>query len=158
MYFVVRWSSCRSIILREEELAFFNAISTLHLSPAILKWLRKDLFRRKKKAAMLAGSHSTAPGGGAGAPQRPSGQFAGKRNANELASSGGSSEHANTFPGPSEGSATLPDSHGRTSCVLKPRTRSARGRVDVRGCLSLARRPVSDKSVAQTHSHGFRPV
>ena len=67
------------MMLRQEELAFFKAVSTLQLSLAILKELRMAISRRKKKAAMPAGSRSNAPGGGAGAPQRPSGQLAGKR-------------------------------------------------------------------------------
>ena len=68
------------------------------------------LSRRKKKPAVPAGSRSTAPVGGAGAPQRKSGQLVGKRKANELASSVDSSEPANRRPAPSEGSAPLPAS------------------------------------------------
>jgi hypothetical protein len=103
---VVRRSSCRSIMLRQEELAFIKAISTFQLSPAVPKELRTALSRRKKKPVVPAGSRSTAPGGGAGAPQRPTGQR--KRKANELASSGDSSEPANRRPAPCEGSAPLP--------------------------------------------------
>jgi hypothetical protein len=65
----------------------------LQLFPAILKELRMALSRRKK-SVVPAGSCSTAPGGWAGAPQRPSRQLAGKHKANELASSGDSSEPA----------------------------------------------------------------
>ena len=68
------------------------------------------LSRRKKKPAVPAGSRSTTPGGGAGAPQRTSAQLAGKRKANELASSGGSAEPANRRPAPGEGCAPLPAS------------------------------------------------
>jgi len=68
VFFVVRRSSCQSIKLRQEELAFFKAISTLQLSPAILKVLRMALSRRKKKSAVPAGSDTIEPGGGAGAP------------------------------------------------------------------------------------------
>jgi hypothetical protein len=57
-----------------------------------------------------AGSRSTAPGGEAGAPQRPTRQLADKRKANDLAFSGESSETANRRPAPSEGSAPLPAS------------------------------------------------
>jgi hypothetical protein len=64
---VVCRSSCRSIMLRQEELAFIKAISTLQLSPAILKELRMALSCRQKPA-VKAGSRSTAPGGGTGAP------------------------------------------------------------------------------------------
>ena len=96
-------------MLRQEDLAFIKAISTLQLSPAIHKELSMALSRKKKKS-VPAGSRSTAPGGGARAPQRPSRQLAGKRKANELASSGDSSEPANRSPAPSEGSAPLPAS------------------------------------------------
>ena len=108
-FFFVK-SSCRSIMLRQEELAFSKAISTLQLSPAILKELRMALSRRKKKPGVPAGSRSTAPGGGPGAPQRISGQLTGKRKANELQSSGDSSEPTNRRPAPNEGSKPLPAS------------------------------------------------
>jgi hypothetical protein len=97
-------------MLRQEELAFIKALSTFQVSPAVLKELRMALSRKKKRPAVPAGSRSTAPRGWAGAPQRPAGQLAGKRKANELASSGESSEPANRRPAPSEGSAPLPAS------------------------------------------------
>jgi hypothetical protein len=106
---VVRRSSCLSILLRQEELAFIKAISTLQVSPAILKEVRMALSRRKKPA-VPAVSRSTAKGRGAGAPLRPSRELVGKRKANELASSGRSPEPANRRPAPSEGSAPLPAS------------------------------------------------
>jgi hypothetical protein len=68
VFCVVRRSSCRSIMLRQEELAFIKAISTLQLSPAFLRELRTALSRRKKNPAVPAGSRNTAPGGGAEAP------------------------------------------------------------------------------------------
>ena len=105
----VRRSSCRSVKLRQDELAVFKAIPTLQLSPAILKELRMALSRRNKNSAVSAGSRSTAPGGVAGAPQRPSGQLPGKRK-NKLGSLGDSSEPANRRPAPSEGSTPLPSS------------------------------------------------
>jgi hypothetical protein len=49
-------------MLRQEELVFIKAISTLQVSPAILKEVRMALSRRKKKPAVPAGSRSTAPG------------------------------------------------------------------------------------------------
>jgi hypothetical protein len=65
-------------MLRQEELAFIEAISTLQLYPAILKRLRMALSRRKKPAVM-AGSRSTALWGGAASPpQRASGEIAGQ--------------------------------------------------------------------------------
>jgi hypothetical protein len=71
-------------MLRQEELAFLKAMSTLQVSPVILRELKLAMSRRKKKAAVLVGSRGTTSGG-ARAPQRSSGQFAGKRKANELA-------------------------------------------------------------------------
>jgi hypothetical protein len=102
----VQWSSCRSVILRQEELTFVKAISNLQISPALLKVLSLALSRRKKKPAMPAGSRSS--GSGAKAPQRTSSQLAGKRKANELASSGDSSGPANRRPAIGAGSAPLP--------------------------------------------------
>ena len=66
------------------------------------------IYRKKKKAAVPTGNRGTAPGGRAAGPERPSGQLAGKRKTNELASSGGLSEPANRRPAPSEGSARPP--------------------------------------------------
>jgi hypothetical protein len=91
-------------------LTFIKAISTLQLSPVILRELRTALSRRKKKPVVPTGSRSTAPDGGAGAPQRPTGQLAGKRKPNKLASSGDSAEPANRRPAPSEECAPLPAS------------------------------------------------
>ena len=95
-------------MLRQEELAFIKAISTLQLSPAILKELSMALSRRKKKPVLPAGIRSTTSGCGARTPQRSSGLLAGKRKANELASSGESLEPANRRPAPRDGSAPLP--------------------------------------------------
>jgi len=55
-------------MLRQEELAFVNVISTMQLSPAILKELIMDLSRRKKKPVVPAGIRSTTSASGAGAP------------------------------------------------------------------------------------------
>jgi hypothetical protein len=55
-----------------------------------------------------AGSRSTAPRGGPKTTLRPSSQLAGKRNANELARSGDSSEPANRPPAPGAGFASPP--------------------------------------------------
>jgi hypothetical protein len=108
VFCVVRRSSCRNILLRQEEIAFVKAISTLQLSATVLGELRMALSQRKKKPMVPAGSRYTAPGRGARAPQRQTGQLAGKRKANELASSSDSSEPAKRRPEPSEGSAPLP--------------------------------------------------
>jgi hypothetical protein len=60
--------SCRSIMLRQEELAFAKAISTMQLPPVILKELRMAMSRRKKNPAVPAGSCSITTGCGARAP------------------------------------------------------------------------------------------
>jgi hypothetical protein len=90
--------------------SLYKAISTLQLSPAILKELIIALSRRKN-SAVSAGSCCTEPGGEVRALQRPSRQFLGKRKANELVSSGDSSEPVNKRPAPSEGSAPCPRVH-----------------------------------------------
>jgi len=73
-------------MLRQEELAFIKAISTLQHSPAILKELRMALSRRKKPV-VPEGICSIISGCGARVPQRSSGLLAGKLKANDLASS-----------------------------------------------------------------------
>ena len=75
-------------MLRQEELAFIKAMSTLQVSPALLKELKMVLSSRKKKSVVSAGSHNTAPGGGPKSSQRPSSRITDNRKANELASSG----------------------------------------------------------------------
>ena len=78
-------------MLRQEELACIKALTTLDLSPALLKELRKALTtRRKKNPAMSAGNRSTTPGDGSNISQRPSDQLACKRKANKLSSLGDS--------------------------------------------------------------------
>lgn len=48
-------------MLRQEELAFIEAISTLQLSPALVKGLRMALSSRRKKSAVSAGSAALRP-------------------------------------------------------------------------------------------------
>jgi hypothetical protein len=91
-------------MLRQEELAFIKGISSLQLSPTLLKELRLTMSRKKQNPAVPAGSRSTKSGSGARASQ----QLAGKRKANELASSGDSMEAANRRPAPGARSAPLP--------------------------------------------------
>jgi hypothetical protein len=110
----VKRSPCRSTMLRQEEVDFIKAISTLQLSPALLGELRMALTRRKTKPAVAAGSRSTASLIGARASQRTCSQLAGKRKANELGSSGGSFELANRRPAPGDGSTPLPASASAT--------------------------------------------
>jgi hypothetical protein len=104
---------CRSIMLRQEQLAFIKAISTLHLSLALLNEFRLVISRMKKKPAVPTGSRSTS-GSGVRAAQRPSSQLAGKRKANELTSSGNSMEPANINPARGVGSAPLPSNSSVT--------------------------------------------
>ena len=107
---VVWRSSCLSMMLQQEELAFIKALSNLELSPAVLKELKLALSRRKKKPLVPAESRSTTSGGEARAPQRLYGQLAGKRKTNELASSGESFAPGNRRLALSAGSAPLPAS------------------------------------------------
>ena len=95
--------ACRSAMLRQDELAFLKAISTFHMSLALFKELRL-IMAQKKKPAVLAGRRSTPTGSGTSASQ----QLAGKRKANELASSGDSMEPANRRPATGAGSFPLP--------------------------------------------------
>ena len=92
-------------MLRQEELAFVKAISTMQLSPAILKELRMAMSRRKKKPVVPAGIRSTTSASGARTPQRLPSLLAGKRKANELARSGDTSE---PIRGPATGAGSAP--------------------------------------------------
>jgi len=67
--------SCRSIMLKQDELAFMKAISTLHFSPALLKELKLAMARKKTKPEVPAWRRRTTSGGRA----RSSEQLAGKR-------------------------------------------------------------------------------
>jgi len=100
---VVYCSPCRSIMLRQEELAFVKAISTMQHSPANLKELRMALSRCKKKPVVPAGIRSTTSSSEARAPQRLPSLPVGKSKANELARSGDSSEPAIRRPAPDAG-------------------------------------------------------
>ena len=92
-------------MLRQEELAFFKAISTMQLSPAILNELRMALSRRKKMPVVPVGMRRTISTSGARDPQS---LLAGKRKSNKLASSGYSVDPAIRRPAPDAGSAPLP--------------------------------------------------
>ena len=102
--------SCLSIILRQKDLAFIKAISTLQPSPALLRELRTALALSKKKRKMVvsAGSHGTTLSGGHKASQDYPSLNAGKRKAIELVNLGGSTEYAKSRPAPGAGSAPLP--------------------------------------------------
>jgi hypothetical protein len=158
---VVRRSSCRSIMLRQEELAFVKAISTLQMSPAVLRELRTALSRWKRKPVVPAGSRSTAPVGGAGAPQRPTGQRTGKHIANELATWASHPSPQTVAQRLSTGPRLCPRAHRQSRAnklLRKSATRSPPVRGDVRSCLRRDHCLVSAKWDAQAHSHRFGPV
>ena len=83
-------------MLRQDELAFIKALSTLQRKLAT--------YRKKKVPTMSAGRRSTSSGSGSRASQR----HAGKRKANEIASFGDSSEPANRRPATGAGAMPLP--------------------------------------------------
>ena len=95
-------------MLRQDELAFIKALSTMQPSPALLKELRTALATSKKKRkTVTAGSRGTTLSGAPKASQHPS-LSAGKRKANELVSSSGSTQPANRRPAPGAGCTPLP--------------------------------------------------
>jgi hypothetical protein len=100
-----------SIMLRQKEVAFLKALSSAEMSPALFRELRRILAagKMKKRPTVPAGIRGTASGGGSAASQRSS-DFVGKHKANELASSGDSSEPAIRRPAPGAGSAPRPTS------------------------------------------------
>ena len=95
-------------MLKQEELAFIKAISTLKLTPALLKELKTALSTRKRRTVVTAGFRGRTPGGGPRTSQRPPSRQAGKRKANELENSGDSMEPAIRRPAPDAGSTPIP--------------------------------------------------
>ena len=91
-------------MLRQNELAFIKDIYCFQICPILLKDLHLAMAWRNKKPALPAGRRSTSSGRGTCGSQ----QLAGKRKANELASSGDSTEPANRRPAPGAGSLLLP--------------------------------------------------
>ena len=96
-------------MLRQDELAFIKALSTMQPSPALLKELKTALAtsKKKRKTVVTAGSRGTTLSGAPKASQHPS-LSAGKRKANELVSSSGSTQPANRRPAPGAGCTPLP--------------------------------------------------
>jgi hypothetical protein len=93
---------CLSIMLRQVELAFINALSTMQPPPALLKELRTALAssNKKRKSVVSAGSRRTTLIGAPKASQHLSSLSAGNNKANELVSSSGSTQTANRRPAP----------------------------------------------------------
>ena len=117
--------------------------------------------QRKRKTVEYAGSRGTTLSGASKASQHPSSPSAGKRKANELVSSGGSTQPANRRPAPVAGCAPLPSFTsvtGEQAALGSRQHGPPRERGDVRGCIGRARRPRSAKWVDQAHSHGFGHV
>jgi len=83
-------------MVRQDELAFIKALSALQM--------KLSTERRKKVPSVSVARRSTTTGSGS----RASKQLAGKRKANELASSGDSTEPANRRPATGAGSMPLP--------------------------------------------------
>ena len=96
-------------MLRQDELAFMKAISTLQFSPALLKELRLAMARRKKPT-LPVWRRSTTIGSGTRASQ-----LAGKRKSNEIASAGDSNERVNRCTAPGGRSALRPANSKLTS-------------------------------------------
>ena len=94
-------------MLKQEELAFIKAVSTLQVTPALLRELRTALSTRNR-TVVPARFRGRAPGGGPRTSQRPPSRQAGKRKANELANSGDSMEPAIRRPAPDAGSTPIP--------------------------------------------------
>ena len=86
--------ACRSIMLRQDELAFLKALSTFQVSPAMVKELRLELAKQKTKKRPAVPTGRRCPPSGVGT------SASGKRKASELASSGESMEPASRRPAP----------------------------------------------------------
>jgi hypothetical protein len=90
-------------MLKQEELAFMKAISTLELSPALLRVLRRALAASKRRKALAPGK--AKPSGEVvdevQSSHKPLQLSAGKRKAAELSTSDGVSEPAARRPSPS---------------------------------------------------------
>jgi hypothetical protein len=140
-------------MLRQDELAFLKAISSFQMSPAMLKWLRLAMARRKKRPAVPAGKRSTPSGSGTSAFQ-PRGQAEGQR-ASKLGRLHGARQQAPSTWRWVLHSASDLSSHGRTSCPRQPETRTIRGGGYVCDCIVRVRRSISAKWDAQAHSQGF---
>jgi len=93
----------RSVMLRQDELAFVKALSTLHR--------RLVTSQKKKKIPTVSAGRRSTP---SGSVSRASQRITGKRKATELASSVDSSEPANRCPASGAGSKPLPATSSAT--------------------------------------------
>ena len=149
--------SCRSIMLRQDELGFMKAISTLQVSQAFLKELSLAMARRKKKPAVPAGRRSTTSGRGTQSFPTTRGQEKSQR-ASTLGRLDGARQQAPSTWRWVLATARDLNSHGRTSCCRQLAKRTIRGSGNVRDCIGWAHRPVSPNWAAQVHSRGFGPI
>jgi len=145
-------------MLRQEELAFVKAVSTMQLSPAILKELRMALSRRKMKPVVPAGIRTphlqVLP-----EPPTSTESTQGQAQSQRVRKLGRLVWARHQAPSYWRWVRSTARSHGRTRCILQPAPRVPRGgRGDVRSGLGWLRRPSSATWVAQADSHGFRHV
>jgi len=98
-------------MLRQEGLYFLKVISIMQPTPALLRELRRALAssKKKRKKVVSVGNLGTTLSGAPKASQHPPCLNAGKLKANDLVSSGGSTQPADRRPAPSAGCAPLPE-------------------------------------------------
>jgi hypothetical protein len=105
----------------------------MNFSRALHKELRTAVTSRNKKTPTVQAGSRSISGGVSIASQRSSIQLAGKRKANELASSGDCSEPTIRSPAPGAGSAPLPatstESPGEQDAISGPQIGSSEGGV-----------------------------
>ena len=148
-------------MLRQEELAFIEAISTLQLSPALVKGLRMALSSRRKKSAVSADPQHCARRWF----QSPPNAHPACTRASEKPTSW---QVQASCSSPSTGAQRLalgprlcPRAHHQSR---KNKLQAAAGNTgllregDVRGRIGRARCPDSAKWVAHAHNQGFGPV
>jgi len=134
---------CRSVMLRHDELAFIKALSTLHR--------RQVTTQKKKKFPTVSAGRRSTP---SGRVSRASQCITGKRKANELASSGDSSEPANRRPATGAGSKPLPATTYATGEQAASSSRQP-GPSGVGATYAAVFAANAAKWAAQAHSHGF---
>jgi len=93
-FFFDRGGRAPAASMLKQELAFIKAVSTLQVTPALLRELRTALSTRKRRTVVPVGIRGGAPGVGPRTSQSPLSRLAGKRKGNELANTGDSMEPA----------------------------------------------------------------
>jgi hypothetical protein len=144
-------------MLKQEELAFMKAISTLQLSPALLRELRSAMAASKRRKALAPGK--AKPSGEVvdevQSSHKPLQLPAGKRKATELSTSDGVSEPAARRPAPSslavEASAAV-CAAGEMTAGTSRQPHPMDGWAGVCRGGGRTRRPTSGKWASQAHS------